>query len=291
MTQPDRAGAIYDIGYRRYQGARLGRGDVFAALFLQGLRAAFGLGRRPASKIAPFGLAALALIPATVYLGIAALAPADLDLVATEDYLGIIFTILILFVGAVGPDLVGRDLRYRTLSLYFTRPLERDDYVAARLAALATAALAITLLPQAVLITGNALAASSAWGYLRDEWAEIPRVIVSGAIAAMYAASLGIAVGCHTHRRSLAIGGVVGAFVVLAAVGNILAETVSGAWLLLSPSQQLRAVTLLVFGRDPDPDEPLGTYGLPLISGALVLAGVMAACIAVALRRYRQVSA
>jgi ABC-2 type transport system permease protein len=291
VQSPERAGAIYDIGYRRYGGQRLGRAEIVTALFLQGLRSAFGLGRRPAAKIAPFGLAALALIPATIYLGIAALAPADLDLVATEDYLGIIFTILILFVGAVGPDLVGRDLRYRTLSLYFTRPLERDDYVAARLAALAAAALAVTLLPQAVLITGNALAASSAWGYLRDEWAEIPRVIVSGAIAAAYAASLGIAVGCHTHRRSLAIGGVVGTFVVASAVGNILADTVGGPWLLLAPSQQLRAATLLVFGRKPDIDEPLGEHDLPLVSGALVMAGVVAACLAITLRRYRQVPA
>ena len=55
---PERAGAIYDLGYRRYDGFRLGRRSSMLALFTQGLRSAFGLGRRPASKIAPFALAA-----------------------------------------------------------------------------------------------------------------------------------------------------------------------------------------------------------------------------------------
>jgi ABC-2 type transport system permease protein len=292
MSQsPERAGAIYDIGYRRYEGPRLGRRAAFESLYVQGVRAAFGLGRRPASKIAPFGLFALALIPAAIYLGIAAIAPADLDLIKTEDYLGVIFMILILFVAAVGPELAGRDLRYRTLSLYFTRPLDRDDYALARLASLATACLAITFVPQAVLVTGNLFAASDAWEYVREEWAQVPRIIVSGVVVALYVSAIGLAIAAHTHRRSFAMGGVVAGFIITQAVAFALAETVGGAWLLLSPEVQIRAATLLVFGRDPDGDEPLATYDVPLIAGAFVLAGVMAAALLIVFRRYRKVGA
>ena len=39
------AGAIYDIGYRNYEGARLGRGYAFRTLYVHSLRTAFGLGR------------------------------------------------------------------------------------------------------------------------------------------------------------------------------------------------------------------------------------------------------
>ena len=36
---------IHDIGYQRYDGPRLGRRHVFGALYIHGLRAAFGFGR------------------------------------------------------------------------------------------------------------------------------------------------------------------------------------------------------------------------------------------------------
>ena len=37
---------IHDIGYRHYEGRRLGRGYVLRSLYVHNLRAAFGLGRR-----------------------------------------------------------------------------------------------------------------------------------------------------------------------------------------------------------------------------------------------------
>jgi ABC-2 type transport system permease protein len=292
MSQsPERAGAIYDLGYRRYDGERFGRRQAMTALFTQGMRSAFGLGRRPASKIAPFALAAIALIPAAIYLGIAAIAPADIDLIAAEDYLDVIFIILILFVAAVAPEIVGRDLRFRTLALYFTRPVERDDYAIARLGALAAACLAVTLVPQTVLYIGNALAASSVADYLQDEWADAPRIILSGAVAALYASSVGIAIACHTHRRSFAMGGVVAFFIILGIVAEILAETLGGTWHVLDPGTQIRAATLLIFNRDPNVDEPLSTHDVPLGAAAIVGAGVIALAIAVVLRRYRLVRA
>lgn len=289
--QPERSGAIYDLGYRAYDGARLGRRQAIQSLFTQGLRSAFGLGRRPAAKVAPFVFAALALIPAVVYLGIAALAPADLDLIATYDYLSVIFVILILFVAIVGPEVVGRDLRYRTLSLYFTRPIARDDYAFARLASLAAAALAITLAPQVVLVIGNALAADSAWHYLREEWLEFPRIIVSGAITACYVSSLGLSIACYTPRRSFAMGGVVAIFFLSSAVGGILSEFAGGPWIVLNPQQQVRAATLIIWNRDPSADEPFGLYDLPLAFGAAAMIATFIAATAVVVRRYRKVGA
>ena len=35
------AGTIYDIGYRNYEGARLGRGYAFRTLYVHSLRTAF----------------------------------------------------------------------------------------------------------------------------------------------------------------------------------------------------------------------------------------------------------
>jgi ABC-2 type transport system permease protein len=292
MSQlPERIGAIYDIGYRRYEGTRLGRRAALESLFAQGFRAAFGLGRRPASKVAPFLLASLALIPAAVYLGIAAIAPADLEVTTTDEYLQDIFIILVLFVAAVSPEVVGRDLRFRTLSLYFTRPLARDDYALMRLAALAVATLAVTLVPQTVLVIGNVLAANDAWEYVREEWEQAPQVIASGVVAAAYSAAIGVAIACHTHRRTFAMGGVVAFFIIMSALSEILGDTVDGLFILLNPAQHVRSATLLIFGKDADPGELLGEYDVPLGAGALLLAGVFAGAVAIIMRRYRRVSA
>ena len=45
--------AIHDLGYQRYAGRRGGAVEARRALFVQGLRAMFGLGRSAKAKIVP----------------------------------------------------------------------------------------------------------------------------------------------------------------------------------------------------------------------------------------------
>jgi ABC-2 type transport system permease protein len=59
-------GNIYDLGYRTYDGARLGRRYAIQSLFTYSLRSAFGLGRRTTSKIIPLALASFVFIPAAI---------------------------------------------------------------------------------------------------------------------------------------------------------------------------------------------------------------------------------
>ena len=59
-------GVIHDLGYRRYDGPRLGRGAIIAALCWHSLRSAFGLGRGFKAKIVPFLLLAIMCLPAVV---------------------------------------------------------------------------------------------------------------------------------------------------------------------------------------------------------------------------------
>ncbi len=58
------AGSIYDLGYRNYEGVRLGRRHAILSLYIQSLRGVFGFGRHTSSKIIPMGLAIVALLPA-----------------------------------------------------------------------------------------------------------------------------------------------------------------------------------------------------------------------------------
>ena len=82
MTDPSAAtpaggSVIHDLGYRPYTGPRLGPGAIARALTLTGFRNAFGLGRSGKSKVLPFVLLALNLLPAVIVGGVLAFAGLD----------------------------------------------------------------------------------------------------------------------------------------------------------------------------------------------------------------------
>lgn len=212
------AGRIYDLGYQRYTGPRQGRARAVRALFRAGLRREWGIGRPFRSKVAPWGLLAIALIPALIELGIAALVSERVTLFSYEGYYGTIARIILLFCTVVAPELVCPDQRQRVLSLYFSRPLGRDDYVLARLGALVTALLVITLAPQTLLFAGHAFNATDTLGYVRDNLDKIPRIIAAGLLVSLYFSSIALALAAHTVRRAYAAGGFIGLMLISTAV-------------------------------------------------------------------------
>jgi ABC-2 type transport system permease protein len=153
-ASPEPVGTIYDIGYRHYDGPRLGRRGAIAAIVGAGLRASFGLGRSGRSKIIPWGALVLALIPAGVAVAVRVLVGDLIDLYSYSNYLWGIGALFPIFVAAQAPELVVNDMRHRVLPLYFSRPIGRFDYITAKLAALSLALLALTLLPVLILFEG-----------------------------------------------------------------------------------------------------------------------------------------
>ena len=57
------------------------------------------------------------------------------------DMAGAVGVFATILVAVQAPELLGRDVRYRVLSLYFSRALLREDYALAKLAALSAAVL------------------------------------------------------------------------------------------------------------------------------------------------------
>ena len=55
---------IHDLGYRRYTGPRVGESGAWSALFVQSLRAMFGLGRPMKSKVIPLLVVVVSTLPA-----------------------------------------------------------------------------------------------------------------------------------------------------------------------------------------------------------------------------------
>ena len=66
--------------------------------------------------------------------------------------------VIAIFVAAQAPAVMSRDLRYRVISLYFSRPLGRSDYVQAKYAAMVTALFVLMALPLTILFLGALLA-------------------------------------------------------------------------------------------------------------------------------------
>ena len=71
LATPGHAGEIHDIGYRHYEGPRLGAAYIRRSLFVETLRGTYGLGRSARSKIVPLSLLAIMALPAIV-IGIVA---------------------------------------------------------------------------------------------------------------------------------------------------------------------------------------------------------------------------
>ncbi|HEX7224080.1 MAG TPA: ABC transporter permease subunit [Candidatus Limnocylindria bacterium] len=221
---PEAAGTIYDIGYRHYDGPRLGRRGAIGAIVAAGLRAVFGLGRSGKSKILPWGAVILGLIPAVVAVAIRVLAGDLIDLYRYENYLWEIGALFPIFIAAQAPELVVNDMRHRVLPLYFSRPIGRLDYVVAKLVALSISLLALSLLPVLVLFIGRVLGSQDALGALGDEIGSLPSILGSGALHAVVLASIGLAVCAVAGRRAYAAASVLAIFLVGGVISSILEE-------------------------------------------------------------------
>lgn len=291
----ERESNIYDLGYRHYTGGRLGRRGTLTTLYVHGLRAVFGLGRKATAKILPIGLAVLAFIPAVIQLGVGALTNrlnTDIELFKHEDYFDYVQVILVLFCAAVAPELVGRDQRSRTLSLYFSRSLTRLDYVLAKLAALVTAMLVLTLGPQVLLYIGNGMIGDDVPGYLRDSWDLVPPILAGALVVSVAIASAGLAIAAYLPRRAYASTAIVGAYLLTLAAGNILMETIAPSaarWAqLVGPLSWEGAIAWLF--RVPLTGGPFDDGRLDGWIYLAAIAVLSVAAVALAVRRLRKVT-
>lgn len=285
-------GAIYDLGYRRYDGPRLGRSAGVLAIFSASLRAAYGMGRSGRSKLVPWGLVLLGLVPAVVSIAIQALVGDLAQFVDYDSYLWQIGILPPLFVAAQGAELVVNDGRYGVLPLYFSRPIQRLDYVAAKVAALSVALLGLTALPVLVLYLGLVLAAPDLVGAVGDEAHGLWVAVGSGLIHAVVLSVIALAIASYAGRRAYAVGAVIALFLVTGAVGGILSEIEGGGFeafgALANPMAVLDGTRQWLFG-GATADSPVAATDLPLpVYGAVALGYVLVSAAALVLR-YRSV--
>ncbi|MEV4541689.1 ABC transporter permease [Micromonospora echinaurantiaca] len=294
MSEP--TGVIHDIGYQRYTGPRLGRRQVFGALYLHGLRTAFGLGRSAKAKIFPWLVVGIVTVVAA---GATAVRSQIGEVVMTyAQFADNMSWLVIFFVAVVAPELVSRDLRSGVLPLYFSRPLPRSDYPLAKLLAMATALWLLLGAPQLVMFLGAAFTTKEG---MRGVWNELldllPGLLYAGLWAVVFA-SIGLLIASLTGKRAFAAGGIVAVFLMTTPIVGILSilpsQTVNELAFIASPSTLVQGVGVWSLGdllvtEDAAPFSSLiGDFG-PVYAVAAVL--LVAACVALLLARYRKVAA
>ncbi|MFF9122447.1 ABC transporter permease [Streptomyces sp. NPDC014889] len=284
---------IHNIGYRSYDGPRLGRAYARRSLYSQSLRGAYGLGRSVKSKVLPMLLFVVMCVPAAIIVAVAVATKAkDLPIEYTR-YAIIMQGVISLYVASQAPQSVSRDLRFKTVPLYFSRPIETADYVRAKYAALASALFILTAAPLLVLYVGALLAKMD----FADQTKGFAEGVVSVALLSLLFAGIGLVIAAVTPRRGFGIAAVIAVLVIsygavstLQAIAEVRNNSGAIPWIgLFSPVTLVDGVQTAFLGATSSAPGGVGPGSGQGIVHVLVALGVIAAAYGLLLRRYKKV--
>ncbi|MGP4000011.1 ABC transporter permease [Streptomyces sp. 8N706] len=285
---------IHNIGYRSYDGPRLGRSYARRSLFAQSLRGAYGLGRSAKSKVLPMLLFAVMCLPALIVVAVTIFTKAKEPLVDYTRYALYLQAVIGLYLASQAPQSVSRDLRFKSVPLYFSRPIERVDYVVAKFAAMASALFILTAAPLLVLYVGALLAELD----VADQTKGFGQGLVSVALLSLLFAGIGLVVAALTPRRGFGVAAVIAVLTIpYAAVTTVQAIAYGQGsfdavgWLgLFSPITLIDGVQTTFLGAA---SAFPGGYGPPSVLAGVVytavVLGLIAGSYALLMRRYRKV--
>ncbi|WP_030193439.1 ABC transporter permease [Streptomyces sp. NRRL S-87] len=290
---PETATQIHNIGYRSYEGARLGRAYARRSLYAQSLRGAYGLGRSAKSKVLPMLLFGIMCVPAAIIVAVAIAVPGSTDLpIEYPNYAMLLQMVIGLYLASQAPQTVSRDLRFRTVPLYFSRPIERVDYVLAKYGAMASALFILTAAPLLIMYIGSLLAkfdfATQTKGFAQG--------LVSVLLLSLLFAGIGLVMAALTPRRGFGVAAVIAVLVIpfgaVSTVQVIANETgADGAieWLgLFSPMTLVSGFQSAFLGaKSTFPGEVVPSTGVGLVY-LLAALGVIAGSYGVLMARYRK---
>jgi ABC-2 type transport system permease protein len=291
---PETAGVIHDLGYRGYDGPRLGRGQILRALTWHSFRSAFGIGRGAKSKVLPVLAIVAMCLPAIV--NAFAVAQGNARLFGYDVYTPTLRVIVVtIFIAAQAPELVSRDLRSRVLPLYFCRPLRRGDYPLAKYIAFTAACLILIELPLLILYVGTIASAKGGSAVWAETKALIPGLGM-GVLWAVLMAAIGLVLASLTGRRAYATGIVAITCFLTWALSMLLIQSEGGQSAvatgarvggLFSPFTALDGLRMWLGGTTPGEVADPGRYG-PLYAVVAVI--MLAASLGGLAARYRKVS-
>ncbi len=285
-------GAVYDLGYTPYSGERLGRRGAIAATYRDGNYRVLGIKRRARKKILPWTLAALVVLPAVVFVGfsflLSSFSPdADSPFANQQQYFGITATIIFLFVVLAAPELLIPDRREGVLSIYSSRPLRPDDYVAARSASLLTMVAGFMLLPQLLMYIGfSALDADGFFSAIVSNGSEIPKFVAASAVYTLAYAPLALLISTLAERKSVATGVYLGTMIIGSSLAALLVDSGTRYAALLGFAEHPTHVVEWIYGASGDTVTQRAGFD-PWVA-MVIIGGVAVASVGIMIWRYRR---
>lgn len=237
MSAPPGDARIIDRGYRPYDGPRLGAAGAVRSLMKHTAQRVMGLRRPLPNKILPMLAAAIAYVPAIVFVGLAALITDDRVrnnfLPTYGQYYGFIVSALIVFASFVAPEALCPDRRTGLLGMYLASPLTRTTYVLAKVSSVLALLAVATLGPPMLILVANVLQSQGPDGPLGVVTLLI-RVVLAGTLVASVYTAVSLGISSLTDRRAIASAGVLLTIVGTSAVAGVLVNGVGvGEWLFM----------------------------------------------------------
>lgn len=209
VTTPDgpdsSVAQIFDQGYRRYDGPRTGMSGSIRSLVRHSDRHALGLGRSARYKVIPLAVVVMAYLPAAVFIGLAALIPADTEqfLPSYAEYYGFVAATIYLLAGFVAPELLCSDRRTGLLGVYLASPLDRPNYLFGKAISVFSLLLLVTLGPPLLMLIAFTLQNMGPDGFV--EWIKVlVRILASSAVIGLLYTVVSLAVASTTDRATVA---------------------------------------------------------------------------------------
>jgi ABC-2 type transport system permease protein len=296
-------GSIYDLGYRGYEGPRLGRRHAIRALLVHTVRICYGLGLSARAKMPAIVLGGIAIVPAVITIGVVALSRQLGEVgqgveaanpIRHDSYFDVMTVLIVLFCAAQVPEIMGRDQRHNLLALYFSRALRRLDYALARYAGVVAGLMVFLLLPQVIIFLGLVLSAADVGAEFGRESGEILPILAQALLMSLLLGAISTTVAAFTPRRLYATVSIVVFLAVTPVVTTVLTSLGSEGLLtflvLLSPSDILEATNAFFFGSrvtssvlvEADLEGPV------FVAAALAWTAL---CLVILARRYQRISA
>jgi ABC-2 type transport system permease protein len=256
------------------------------ALTVHSLRGIFGLGRTARSKIMPFSLVTIMLLPAVVSIALMALV--QQRGLPYSGFAVIMQAVVAIFLATQAPTVVAPDLRFRVLPLYLSRPVTIGEYVGAKVTAMTVALFLLVAVPLTLIYVGELLIDMPG----PPQSGEFFGAVAMALVLALLLSTLGLAISSLTPRRGLGVASVIAAYLLSSAAVPVIYGTLqmSGydaaarwAW-LANPFWLVDAVQSWLFGTPSHAEGPYPGGPVP----AVLVAAFIAAAMAVLALRYRK---
>lgn len=294
--QDSRYGEIFDRGYAHYDGARRGRRGAITSLIGFSMKRAMGIRKPWTAKVMPFILYVAATIPLIVMIGVIAVFRTmgnmgDFGSFASyTSYFMAISTLVGLFVAIGAPEMICVDRHERTLPLYFSRAINRGDYVLAKIAAMALLAMTMTALPAALLWLGRQLTEDKARQAIVDNSGDLLKVLLLGVLTSLMYGSVGLMISSFTNRKGVAIAIILISFLVVTGVSQSLSVALEdyswSRWILLADVNTVIASLSIRFFNDTDGNLFINHLNISQNGAILTLVGITLICALVLRWRY-----